>query len=351
MPVVHPIDGSLPAWDEIEDEADWEALLFGNGLSINAWPDFAYASLYQQAKLGDEHCRLDHEDLALFDEFETENFELVLGSIDTAIRTTTALERDASALIRHYQSIQRSLGGAVRSVHIRRLETPDLTLEAIKRTMERHKAVFTTSYDLLTYWAMGYPDRDYGSLVDLFWSEGPNGPCEFDPNNTDLRGRVPIYFLHGALHLIAHGTGATRKLICNEDETVLEQFGQPIEGDPHARPLLISEGSSEDKLRAIQANAYLTHALDKLSSCELPLVVFGSALGEHDMHIVDALNERPDRPIAVSMLPGEKIHLRALQGEIRSRLETHELHFYNAETYPLGDPHLVCPPCPPSRKR
>ena len=34
-PETHPIDGSLPAWEDVEDEADWKALLLGNGLSVN----------------------------------------------------------------------------------------------------------------------------------------------------------------------------------------------------------------------------------------------------------------------------------------------------------------------------
>ena len=208
--------------------------------------------------------------------------------------------------------------------------------------MEAHDTVFTTSYDMLAYWAMGFGDK-FDHLVDLFWSDGPNGKCGFDPDNTDVwDGWVPVYFLHGALHLIAHGNGETRKLLRTQEATVLDQFGQPIDGDPHARSLLVTEGSSRDKLRAIQANAYLTYALKQLTDCELPLVVFGSSLAEHDRHLIDALNGRPDRPIAISMLSDTELRLRSLQREIASRVDAHELHFYDASTHPLGDPALIC---------
>ena len=86
MTGTHPTDGSLPDWQEVEEKADWRALLLGNGLSINVWPKFEYGSLFEQAKLGDKHCNLDPHDLALFEQFETENFEIVLGNLDTAIR-------------------------------------------------------------------------------------------------------------------------------------------------------------------------------------------------------------------------------------------------------------------------
>jgi hypothetical protein len=341
---MHPIDGSLPAWEDIEDAADWRVLLLGNGLSINVWPKFDYGSLFKQAKLGDEHCRLDEVDLALFKRFETENFEVVLGSLDTAIRATTAVGQDAGALMERYESIRLSLGGAVRSVHITRAGVPDITLETIKLVMEDHESIFTTSYDLLVYWAMGFGDK-FDRLADLFWSEGPHGRCEFDPEQTEVWDRwVPVYFLHGALHLIAHGSGATRKLLRTPSETVLEQVGQPIDGDPHARLLVVSEGSSRDKLRAIQANAYLTYALGQLADCDLPLVVFGSALGDHDKHLVEAINKHPGRPVAVSVLADNDLEARILKAEICSRVSTRELYFYDARTHRLGDRGLVCSP-------
>lgn len=58
---------------------------------------------------------------------------------------------------------------------------------------------------------------------------------------------------------------------------MLDQFGHPVDGDSQARPLLITEGSSQHKLQAIEGNDYLAHALDQLGECGLPLVVFGSA--------------------------------------------------------------------------
>jgi hypothetical protein len=161
---------------------------------------------------------------------------------------------------------------------------------------------------------------------------------------------APVYFLHGAMHLIVGGSGRTRKLT-RTDETILDQFGQPIEGDPQGRPLLISEGSYREKLRAIENNDYLSYALDRLTNCDSPLVIFGSALAEQDMHLIDAINETPARPVAVSMRPsrsGAKTAM-AKQAEIRSRLRAHELHFYNAETHPLGESDLACRPSPGRR--
>ncbi len=49
-------DGSLLNWREVESEHQWEALLLGDGLSINIWPGLAYDALFSYviAEVADE---------------------------------------------------------------------------------------------------------------------------------------------------------------------------------------------------------------------------------------------------------------------------------------------------------
>lgn len=140
----------------------------------------------------------------------------------------------------------------------------------------------------------------------------------------------------GPLHLVVGGSGTTWKLRASYLQTLLDQFGQPIDGDPEARPLLVTEGSAIEKLRAIEGNDYLAHALQRLRDVRPPIVVFGSGLSTQDDHLVDALNEQPDRPIAVSMLPGPKKELARRQADVFGRLETTHLLFFDATSHPLG---------------
>jgi hypothetical protein len=71
-------------------------------------------------------------------------------------------------------------------------------------------------------------------------------------------------------------------------------------------------------------------ALERLRECELPLIVFGSSVSEQDRHLTDALNEHPERPIAVSMLPGPKRDLAIRQADIYGRLKAEDLVFFDA---------------------
>jgi hypothetical protein len=325
-------------WAEVESAYNWRALLLGNGLSINVWRGFEYRSLYREARrLGD--AVLTAEDQALFKALGTENFERVLGDLSTGMRVTGALNRPTGALIRRYRSIQAALGEAIRAVHIPWPAVPATALSAIQTHVHRYEWVFTTSYDLLVYWAMGH-NEDYGRLVDCFW--GPN--CSFDPGDTDIRARsIPVLFLHGAMHLIVESSGRTRKLRRNATLTLLDLFGEPIPGDPGARPLLVTEGSWRHKLQAIESNAYLGSVFETFRGRNLnvPLVVFGASLSEQDRHLTDAISAYPDRPVAVSLRPADTRSVRARQADIYGRVEGKPVLFFDSTTHPLGRDELA----------
>jgi len=328
-------DGTLADWRDIATEHDWDTLLLGNGMSINIWEPFRYRKLYDYAKAGP----LSPEDRKLFG--STPNFERVLGDLLTAIRVNEAIELDASPLVERYQNIQLALVEAVRAVHLNRERVPLTTRETIRNVMKEFEWVFTTSYDLLAYWAMAC--RGFDPFMDHFRF---GGRCEFDPERALARGdRIPVYFLHGALHLVTGKGGATWKLTQGTGslDNLLGQFGKPIKGDASARPLVVTEGSADDKLEVIEDNVYLSHALDRLYERDLPIVVFGSNLGEQDSHLAEALSQHPDRPVAISMLPASKKELRMQQNDLFGRLES-ELLFFDATTHPLGNPSLSVPP-------
>lgn len=341
--VDHPIDGNLCAWHELQAEYDeWSSLLLGNGLSRNVCGDFGYPSLFDEARRGSGPGGLTKIDRELFKALGTKNFERVLADVAAAIRVAEILGEDARPYLDRYQSVQRALGLAVKSVHISQSSIPVATLEGIGRVLQGQEFVFTTSYDLIVYWAMGAVD--YADLCDCFWGS----KHAFDPANSDPpERRTPVYFLHGALHLVVMGSGVTRKLAHTGLQSLLEQFGHPVDGDSQARPLLITEGSSQHKLQAIEGNDYLAHALDQLGECGLPLVVFGSDLGEQDQHLVEALNRNPNRPVAVSIWRQGKSanDIRAAKAALRSALAADLLCFFDAETHPLG--RLGVPPVRP----
>lgn len=333
-------DGSLLDWNEIADSYRWDTLLLGNGMSINIWEPFGYRNLYDHAKLAD----LSPTERKLF--ASTRNFERVLAEILNAIRVNEALGLGTKPLLACYRKVQRALVGAVQAVHLNQTRIPLSTRELIGETMRDFQWIFTTSYDLIVYWAMAATGFD--PFMDHFRF---GGRCEFDPERAKaLPSNIHVYFLHGALHLVTGEEGATWKLTQRKLDRILDQFGEPIEGDAKARPLIVTEGSAKDKLAAIEENVYLTHALRRLRQRDQPVVVFGSGLSEHDAHLAEALSKHPGRPVAVSMLPGPRKELRLRQSDIYGRLEADPLLFFDARTHPLGDPALAVPLSPKRRR-
>src|SRR5437868_3000296 len=96
----HPIDGTLANWGDITGW-HWSGLLIGNGLSINIWHEFQFPSLYAEAKSAGA---LAPEDDRLFSAFGTQNFEVVLGRLKSAIRAAETLGQDSKPYYARYES-------------------------------------------------------------------------------------------------------------------------------------------------------------------------------------------------------------------------------------------------------
>jgi hypothetical protein len=154
------MDGSLPDWADIADEYRWEVLLLGNGLGINVWDGFEYGQLFDHAL-----NVLTPDDLDLFS--GTPNFERVLADLNTTIRVSEVKGVDPRPFYESYRRIQLALEHAIRQVHPHRIQVPDACLAAIRPELASYEWIFTTSYDLIVYWAMGFGER-YPPFVDLF---------------------------------------------------------------------------------------------------------------------------------------------------------------------------------------
>lgn len=333
-----PDDGALLPWGEIETVEAWDAIVLGNGMSINLWHDFGYGSLYEQAKAS----RLfSSNDEALFDKLGIENFEEVLRKLSDAILVGEAIGESRPEERARHESVQKALGHAVQAVHVQQGEVPLESLEAIRAELRHYRHVFTTSYDLLVYWASakGPPELPFQGFCDFLWARDMNA---FDESTITLHPsatRARLYFLHGALHLVVLGDGTTCKQTASFT-SLLDKFGQPFHGDHTARPLIVTEARATDKIRSINANKYLSYCWRMLGETDAPMIVFGHSLSEQDRHLVDALNRHQDRPIAVSIKRGSKRKIAKDQHRIAALLESRPLYFFDSATHPLGKQEL-----------
>jgi hypothetical protein len=200
--------------------------------------------------------------------------------------------------------------------------------------------VFSTNYDLIAYWAIMHKDEGAG-FKDFFW--GGDDGHSFDPKDTGVSANVTrVYYLHGGVHLRSKVDGGTRKHV-SDLGALLTDFETSFESDEV--PLLISEGTSQDKLDAILRSDYLSFAYGRLAEHTGGLVVFGQALADEDDHLVNVLNDwRPpwrEPVIAISVLRSDtpdEVRQRKLY--YAHRLPHADLLFFDPDTHPLGQPHV-----------
>lgn len=317
----------LDDWGAVANEREWPVLLIGNGASRAVAEKFAYDSLYAAAPLTSN-------DKDLFDALGTCNFEEVLDRLRTAELICTQVGHDANDIRDRYSSIRNALIGAVSTHHVtwQEVNAGD-RLFKIRQTLKAHDAVFTTSYDMLIYWAImndgSPPGEGFG---DLFW----NNSHTFDPLDTVPFGdKTLVYWLHGGLHLCREWSGETAKTT-SAGANLLDTFASD-----GRIPLFVSEGTSQQKLRAIRRSDYLEHAYKTFAEAEDDLVVFGQAFGTQDDHLVQAIRKKPGRHVAYGIYPTTLSDTNLQQARIKNLFPDAAVAFFDSKTHPLGDPALL----------
>jgi hypothetical protein len=325
------IDGQLYDWSKLNNgDFHWDSILIGNGASINVWDKFNYRGVFQHATSSISKNPLTAADMKLFNSLSTHNFEQVLSSLNTARIINDALGLNYRRVTHRYRSIKQSLIDAIREIHIPWRNVPDAIIERIRLEILNYRKIYTTNYDLLIYWSVMYQDNP-APFTDYFFTE------DFDSSDTRIfdGAKRRILYLHGALHLYRLSSGTTLKRRA-DGNNLLDLFGQPYPGHSDAIPLVVSEGTSEDKLSSINQSDYLTFAFNKFAEDQGDMVVFGHSLSDSDMHIVEAMKRGRDRRMAISLLPDTAPNVRSRQASLLAKLPEAKLYFFDSTTHPLG---------------
>lgn len=334
MPARPPLEtSSLLRWGEVADLIpESPSLLLGNGASRAVWDGFSYESLFDLAVDAMGH-RLTDADLSLFHEFESTDFETILGAVHTARRVLSAIGGPPRDLEERYISIQLALRDAIGESHVPWNRLTEEILAELRSNYRKFARIYTTNYDLLTYWAVMSVPPDGSDFVDFFWAGGNY----YDPWDVEVwySTATQIFFPHGAIHLRRTSDGRTRKQVSHGGEGLLAAFQVPFTSGE--TPLFVTEGAASEKERVIRSSDYLSFVLDEMSRDEQPLVVLGHGLGDQDLHVARAVATPVGRTVAVGMRqPGaqlKKLHYaRVLPGA--------DLLFFDSTTHPLTSPKL-----------
>lgn len=193
-----------------------------------------------------------------------------------------------------YSLLRDAVARAIAEVHPRnQSRLIDDMLSSIAHFFTQFDALFTTNYDLLTYWVMmTEPART--TTTDLF------APYEVhDPDSRWIRqyalshfsSRVPLRYLHGALHLAQRERVVEKLSRAPSSVPLIHQINQRIRVGE--LPLIVVEGSALLKLRRIESSPYLYHAYDAFRCITDVLVIYGWNFNLQDQHLVDVILRNP----------------------------------------------------------
>ena len=88
---------------------------------------------------------------------------------------------------------------------------------------------------------------------------------------------------------------------------------------PSRQPVLVSEGTSAQKMARIRRSVYLTYALQSLSDNISDTVIFGANFGDQDAHIADAIGAGAQRSIAISVRRGSRAKNESAMARYRAK--------------------------------
>lgn len=319
-------------WSDISSEYSGSILL-GNGASISIDTCFAYTSIKEHAI---ENGLLTHQVQRLFEYFQTSDFELILRLVWQANSVNLALEITDHETRYAYEHVRDCLITSVRSIHPE-YSNVEIQFQHISRFLRSFNTILSLNYDLTLYWIIIYSNGE------------PNGhyfkDCmvhsQFDSEWSKFRRSIGRHDRRVTLVFYPHGSLALARNIINEEFKLQAISGRDLLcsildywESGNFIPLFVSEGTSNQKLLAIQSSPYLntvySEVIPKIGD---NLTIFGWGVGEHDIHILKRIKQSGVRRVAVSVYGNDQAYCNRVSQMIYDNIGTNiEISFFNCQS-------------------
>lgn len=284
-------DYSIYEFNELvtDQELGNATLILGDGASMAVSSSFSYTNLFGKA------CNdsiLNQTSKNLFETLQTTDFELVMNKLRQAYIINEVLQLDTDNVALHtYDNIRQSLIKTIKEIHVQYADAI-FQIDNIRKFLEKFKTVISLNYDLLIYWAiMASNDRKPYKMKDCFTNH-IDGNLGFEYDIEKLRepyngGPDPtlVFYPHGNLILASNENNDELKIRINNNTNLFDAIGEKWK--QKYVPLFVSEGSSEQKLKAIRRSTYLNFVYENvLSHLEPTVIIYGWKLAEQEQHLI-----------------------------------------------------------------
>jgi len=271
-------------YEEAKKRDEDISLLLGNGFSIAADKSFDYRRLLDRADFGP---RIRKERIRkVFDALDTADFELVVQRLEAAAEILDLYKDDSATspkIRRDGRTVRKALAETLAAVHPSRVgDIGDDRIDRCHDFLANFNSVFTLNYDLLLYWAINRKGRAH-------FKDGFRRPEDrliyADPD------AQTVSWLHGAAHLheesVAGDWPITVKQEWSGGVPLVDQLRDDIEAGQ--TPLIVMEGTWQQKQRKINSSLYLSNCLSLLRDLRGTLFIYGWSMSPNDLHIRTAI--------------------------------------------------------------
>jgi hypothetical protein len=185
---------------------------------------------------------------------------------------------------------------------------PDHQYVASRAFLKPFDCVYSVNYDLLLYWSTLQTGVDTLAVAgdDGFRADPDDPDAEWVTwDNIGTRRSQTVHYLHGALHLFDAGDRLKKLTWIRTSVPLIDQIRTALgRGD---YPLVVTEGSSVQKLAKIDHSAYLSGSYRSFGNIGGHLFIYGHGLAQNDAHILEAIVRSKVSRLSVSLYGDPRI--------------------------------------------
>ena len=312
-------------------------VLLANGFSIDCCKDiFTYKKLFDTANFYQEIKDV-------FNEFNTFDFEKVIKKLDDTSKIVNIYNSDSSIskkLTNDANKIKNELVKVISKKHPEHQhKIPDYKFCSAYKFLSNFENIYTLNYDMLLYWTLMYKERcdailNALNIADLSIMDGFGRLPQKEELTWYKTSKQNIFYLHGALHIFDDDYDIIKAETTFEDN-LMDTIKERLNNNQY--PLIVAEGSSNEKLSKISHNKYLQNALDNLRYIKGNLFIHGHSLDDNDKHIINIINNAWNlKQIFISVFEPEnnfeEIQQKALSLFVDTKKDSKKIFFYDAKT-------------------
>lgn len=297
-------------------------ILIGNGFSINISEKFDYESLMELVK-----CKkLSTPFQKLLNMSNKINIEDILKRVEISRDVLDCLDNvdvDFQTLINEIKVKFIEVISEIQPIkefYVDRLDDSKTRFDILKKFSK----VFTTNYDLSLYYIV----LENSSFKDSFGYPHYSNILTFHHQNHVDSDKIPIYYIHGNLMIFREPEHEvyTSKVSYQKGFPILKQIVERVENNHF--PIIVTEGLSNQKLRKIYSNDYLTYCWNSLDGLEEDeIVVYGHSLSDSDQHIVELIDKKFKR-----VYYGIYSNTKQNQYKIKSKFSQSQISFFDSKS-------------------